>query len=42
LPTIAESLDLGVLELWSVEVLKKDIKTSAITPILQYSEAVEN
>jgi hypothetical protein len=37
LPEVLESVDLGVMEYWSVE--KKDIKPLAITPTLQYSNA---
>jgi hypothetical protein len=35
LPTVLESLGLGVMEYWSVE--KKDINPFVSTPILQYS-----
>ena len=34
-----ESLDPGVLESWSIGVLKKDTKPLTITPTLQYSNA---
>jgi len=35
LPTVLESLGLGVMEYWSVE--KKGINLIVITPMLQYS-----
>ena len=37
LPEVFESVDLGVMEYWSIE--KKDIEPLAITPTLQYSNA---
>jgi hypothetical protein len=37
LPTVLESLGLGVMEYWSAE--KRDITPFVITPILQYSNA---
>jgi hypothetical protein len=37
-----ETLDLGVLEYWSIGVLKKDVQPLAITPLLQYPETNSN
>ncbi len=39
LSEVLESVDLGVLEYWSIE--KKDIKPLAITSTLHYSNAPE-
>jgi hypothetical protein len=39
LQEVLECIDLGVLEYWSIGVLKEYIKPSASTPTLQYSNA---
>jgi hypothetical protein len=42
LAKVLENVDAGVLECWSIGVLKKDVKPLAITPLLQYGETVSN